>query len=41
MAKQILVFADESGNNSVDFTKQGTHFIVGSIIINEEEKKIT
>ena len=39
MAKQILVFADESGNNSVDFTKQGTYFIVASIIIIDKERK--
>lgn len=39
MAKQILAFADESGNNSFDFTTQGTHFIVASIMINEAEKE--
>lgn len=39
MAKGILAFADEYGNNSFDFTKQGTHFIVVSIIINESEKE--
>ena len=39
MARQILAFADEYGNNSFDFTKQGTHFIVASIIINEDEKE--
>lgn len=39
MAKQLLAFADEYGNNSFDFTKQGTHFIVASIIINEDERE--
>lgn len=39
MAKQILAFADEYGNNSFDFTSQGTHFIVASIVINEEERE--
>lgn len=38
MEKGILAFADEYGNNSFDFTKQGTHFIVASIIIKEEHK---
>jgi hypothetical protein len=32
MEKEILAFADEYGNNSFDFTKQGTHFIVASIL---------
>jgi hypothetical protein len=39
MAKQLIAYADEYGNNSFDFTKQGTHFIVASIIINQEEQK--
>lgn len=39
MAKQILAYADEYGNNSFDFTKQGTHFIVASVIINQDEKE--
>lgn len=36
--KRILAFADEYGNNSFDFTSQGTHFIVASIIINDTQK---
>jgi hypothetical protein len=39
MARQLLAFADEYGNNSFDFTKQGTHFIVASVIINEDERQ--
>ena len=39
MTKGVLSFADEYGNNSFDFTKQGTHFIVASIIIDESEKE--
>ena len=39
MARQILAYADEYGNNSFDFTKQGTHFIVASVIINESERE--
>jgi hypothetical protein len=40
MSRNILAYADEYGNNSFDFSSQGTHFIVASIIINEEEKDI-
>ena len=29
-------YADEFGNNSFDFDKQGTHFIVASILIDEK-----
>ncbi|HYH15431.1 MAG TPA: DUF3800 domain-containing protein [Flavisolibacter sp.] len=39
MAKRIFAYADEYGNNSFDFTTQGTHFIVASVIINAEEKE--
>ncbi len=38
MSKKVLAFADEYGNNSFDFTSQGTHFIVASIIINESQE---
>lgn len=32
----ILGFADEWGNNSFDFEKQDTHFIIASILLKEE-----
>lgn len=35
--KKVIAFADEFGNNSFDFTKQGTHFIIASVIMNIEE----
>lgn len=35
--KRVIAFADEFGNNSFDFTSQGTHFIVASVLINEDE----
>ncbi len=35
--KRVVAFADEFGNNSFDFTSQGTHFIVASVLINESE----
>jgi len=33
----IIAFADEYGNNSFDFTTQGSHFIVASVIFNKEK----
>lgn len=33
--KNILAFADEFGNNSFDFSQQGTHFIVASVILED------
>ena len=37
--KKVIAFADEFGNNSFDFSKEGvsTHFIVASVIINANE----
>src|SRR5690606_4245503 len=35
--KKVIAFADEFGNNSFDFDKQGSHFIIASIIINEDD----
>lgn len=35
--KQPIAFADEFGNTSFDFTKQGTHFIVASIIADKHD----
>ena len=37
--KKVVAFADEFGNNSFDFTKEGvsTHFIIASVIINADE----
>ncbi|RYY00965.1 MAG: DUF3800 domain-containing protein [Gammaproteobacteria bacterium] len=40
MHSPIFAFADEYGNNSFDFEKQGTHFIVASVIINGAEKEL-
>lgn len=34
---QPIAFADEFGNTSFDFEKQGTHFIVASIIANKHD----
>lgn len=39
MAKGIQAFAAEYGNNSFDFTTQGTHFIVVAVIVKEAEKE--
>lgn len=41
--KQITAFADESGTNSFDFKKEGTHFIVSAVIVdnNNLESVIT
>jgi hypothetical protein len=33
----ITAYADEFGNSSFDFDKQGTHFIVASVIIDEQD----
>ncbi|MEI6949891.1 DUF3800 domain-containing protein [Paraflavisolibacter sp. H34] len=41
MSKAILAYADEYGNNSFDFTTQGTHFIVAAVILKESEKEST
>ena len=35
--KKIIAFADEFGNNSFDFSSQGSHFIVTSVIMNLDE----
>lgn len=34
--KKVIAFADEFGNNSFDFEHQGSHFIIASVIINED-----
>lgn len=36
MKQNITAFADEFGNNSFDFTTQGTHFIVATVICKNE-----
>lgn len=38
MENSILAFADEYGNNSLDYLKQGSHFIVASIIVSEADR---
>lgn len=35
--KKVIAFADEFGNNSFDFKTQGSHFIIASVIMNEDE----
>lgn len=35
--KRVVAFADEFGNNSFDFDTQGSHFIIASVIINQDE----
>ena len=35
--KKVIAFADEFGNNSFDFETQGSHFIIASVIINQDE----
>lgn len=35
--KRIIAFADEFGNNSFDFKNQGSHFIIASVILNQDE----
>ncbi|MDQ0109992.1 hypothetical protein J2T02_005139 [Chitinophaga terrae (ex Kim and Jung 2007)] len=37
MKNNLLAFADEYGNNSFDFSTQGSHFIVASVIIEEND----
>jgi hypothetical protein len=37
MKNKILAFADEFGNNSFDFSTQSTHFIIGTVIINNDK----
>lgn len=36
MAQSITAFADEFGNNSFDFTSQGSHFIIAAVITKTE-----
>jgi hypothetical protein len=35
--KKVIAFADEFGNNSFDFDTQGSHFIIASVIMNQDE----
>lgn len=35
--KKVIAFADEFGNNSFDFENQGSHFIIASVIMNQDE----
>ena len=35
--KKVIAFADEFGNNSFDFDSQGSHFIIASVIMNQDE----
>ncbi|QJD98517.1 DUF3800 domain-containing protein (plasmid) [Mucilaginibacter robiniae] len=35
--KNIIAFADEYGNNSFEFSTQGTHFIVASVILKKDK----
>jgi len=35
--KRVVAFADEFGNNSFDFKNQGSHFIIASVIMNQDE----
>ena len=35
--KRVIAFADEFGNNSFDFENQGSHFIIASVIMNQDE----
>lgn len=37
--KKVVAFADEFGNNSFNFKEQGSHFIIASVIINNENIK--
>lgn len=39
--KNIIAFADESGNNSFEFSTQGTHFIIASIILRKDKLEET
>lgn len=36
MIHSIIAFADEFGNNSFDFENQGSHFIVATVIVKNE-----
>jgi hypothetical protein len=36
MLQQITAFADEFGNNSFDFERQGSHFIVATVIVKKD-----
>jgi hypothetical protein len=40
MALNLLAFADEYGNNSFDFQKQGTHFIVACVVIESSKLEL-
>lgn len=35
--KKVIAFADEFGNNSFEFKTQGSHFIIASVIMNQDE----
>ncbi|MBZ9631906.1 DUF3800 domain-containing protein [Salegentibacter sp. LM13S] len=35
--KKVIAFADEFGNNSFEFNTQGSHFIIASVIMNQDE----
>jgi len=35
--KRVIAFADEFGNNSFNFENQGSHFIIASVIMNQDE----
>lgn len=35
--KKIIAFADEFGNNSFNYNSQGSHFIIASVMVNEDE----
>jgi Protein of unknown function (DUF3800) len=36
--KNVMAFVDEYGNNSFDFSSQGSHFIVSAILIDEDKQ---
>lgn len=38
MTDKLIAYADEFGNNSFDFERQGSHFIVATVIIKESQK---
>ncbi len=35
--RKVVAFADEFGNNSFNLEEQGSHFIIASVIINQDE----
>ncbi|MFV8366253.1 DUF3800 domain-containing protein [Flavobacterium sp. XS1P27] len=35
--KQVVAFADEFGNNSFKFSTESSHFIIASVIVNQED----